>query len=48
MVAGLVAYIRAHPGMTARAPGEVKAKIIQLSRNIKLEPDAGSNKVKVA
>lgn len=50
MVAGLVAYIRAHPDERIRVdtPFTVKKRLELLSRTIKLNPDDGEDKVKVA
>ncbi|KAK8028608.1 carbohydrate-binding module family 24 protein [Apiospora marii] len=38
-VAGLVAYIRAHPGINAQTPSAVKAKVLELSRTVKTEAE---------
>ncbi|KAK7994851.1 hypothetical protein PG990_013624 [Apiospora arundinis] len=46
-VAGLVAYIRGHPGMNAQKPSAVKAKIKELSRTVKTPVDI-AGKVPVA
>ena len=40
-VAGLVAYIRAHPGMNAQTPSAVKAKVLELSRTVRTETEVG-------
>ncbi|KAK6837852.1 hypothetical protein PG987_006133 [Apiospora arundinis] len=40
-VAGLVAYIRAHPGINAQTPSAVKAKVLELVRTVKTETEVG-------